>query len=235
MSVYNEDESGGKLWLRDCIGNIETANNVLSSIYVKYTNANNNDLFYKQLTSNNITKFDVFYDCIFLETEAGCFFEKIVIDENNHLNPHTKNFFFNNRKTTKIDYFFDETKNIVCFVDIELLSVSNNYFTFILRLNEFNCETGLTSVKLKERVEIKFKLVSYWDNFTPKIESPKLTYNPDSKNFNVSFIFKNSIKQFGLLSIGIKNLNDEYSIFRIDGLVQFAILDSTNSRHYSIL
>ena len=64
-------------------------------------------LFYNQLINNEISRFDVFYDCIFIETTNGCFFEKIYIDETESLVPHTKNFFFNGRKTTKIDYFFD--------------------------------------------------------------------------------------------------------------------------------
>jgi hypothetical protein len=235
MSIYNEDESTGKLWLRDVIGNIETANSVLSSIYIKYINADNNNLFYTQLTANDITRFDIFYDSIFIETLNGCFFEKISINDGFYLKPHTENFFFNSKKTTKIDYFFDEIKNIIYFVDIELVSIANNYFTFILCLKEFDGDTGITEIKLKERVEIKFKTVSYWNDFTPKIESPKLTYNPDSKNFNVSFIFKNKIKQFGLLSIGIKNINYSYSISRIDGIVQFGTLNTSNSKHYSVL
>jgi hypothetical protein len=231
MSLYNESETKGKLWLRNTAGTIENGANLLSSIYLKYSEIPE---FYNNLINNEITRFDVFYDCLFIETQNGCFFEKIVSDENNNFQPYTRNYFFNEKKTTKVDYWFNERERKIYFTEIEYLTIANFSFNFILHLKEFDCDTGITEQKVKQFVDLKFLNSPDWFNFTPIVETPKLTYNPNSTNYNVSFVFRNKIKQFALLSLMLSKKR-KFEVTKIDGIVPFAELDSQNSKHYSLL
>lgn len=231
MSLYNQELTTGKLWLRNVIGNIDSASNVLSAIYEKYQEVTH---FYNELINNEILKFDVFYDCVFIETQSGCFFEKINVDENFSLLPYTKFFFYNERKTTSVDYWFDETQNKVFFTEIQFESIINQTFKFILYFYEFDLITGFTKLVLKDRINLRFKDSPQWSNFTPEIETPKLAYNVDTKNYNVSFIFRGKDRQFALLSIMIKK-DVDFKISKINGIVPFVNLDYQNSTYYSIL
>jgi hypothetical protein len=231
MSVYNEDITFGKLWLRNPSGFVDSANKTLSSIYLKYSEITN---LYDDLINNRIVRFDVFYDCIFIETENGCFFEKIFVSENNSFESFTRNYFFNEKKTTQIDYWFSEKEQKVFFTDIEFLDIANNSLKFILHLKEFDCITGITEQRLKEQVELYFINPDSWFNFVPIIETPKICYNPNTSNYNISFIFRSKLKQFALISIMVSKKRN-YEITKIDGIVPFLTLDLENSRHYSLL
>ena len=231
MSLYNQEQTSGKLWLRNVIGNIDSANNVLSAIYEKYSEET---VFYNQLINNEISRFDVFYDCIFIETESGCFFEKINVYEKFSLLPLTKFFFYIPRKTTPVDYWFDEVQNKVFFIEIEYESIVNQSFKFKLYFYEFDLITGYTTLKLKNRINLKFKNSPIWSNFTPEVEKPKLAYNPDTKNYNVSFVFRGKEREFALLSIMLRKQTD-FVITKIDGIASFLTLDPENSTFYSIL
>ncbi len=234
MSLYIQSNNNGELWLRNAVGKIESANEILSSIYLKYSEIEESSNFYQELNNNQITRFDVFYDCIFVETKSGCFFEKIDVDENRSLVPYTKTYFYNPKKTTQIDYWFNEYQRKIYFTDINLVSILENAFVFDVSLKEFDCESGNTSLKMNERVELYFLTAESWFDFIPKIENPKLTYNPDTKNYNVSFVFRSKIGQFALLSLMIK-FDKEFKIFKVDGIVPFATLDKTKSKNYSII
>jgi hypothetical protein len=231
MSLYNESETAGNLWLRNPSGVIENGSKLLSAIYLKYSEIPN---FYTDLINNDITRFDVFYDCLFIETQNGCFFEKIFIDENDSFQPFTRNYFFNIKKTTKVDYWFNENEQKIYFVDIEHLTSQIEHFNFILHIKEFDCVTGATEQKVKQFIDLKFSSSESWTNLNPIVETPKLTYNPNSTNYNVSFIFRNRIKQFALLSLMLSKKRT-FEVNKIDGIVPFATLDSKNSQHYSLL
>ena len=231
MSLYNESETLGELWMRNPRGVIESGNNLLSSIYLKYSDIPS---LYQNLIENKITRFDVFYDCFFVETPNGCFFEKMYISEDNSFQSFTKNYSFNERKTTQIDYWFNEKENRVFFTDIEFISIQGNSLQFILNLKEFDCNTGITENKLNERIELYFINPESWFSFVPVIEKPKLCYNPNTKNYNISFIFRSKLKQFALISIMIGKKRN-FEITKIDGIVPFLTLDIQNSRHYSLL
>lgn len=231
MSLYNESETFGELWLRNPNGFIQSANKTLSSIYLKYSEI---PKLYDDLIKNEITRFDVFYDCIFIETLNGCFFEKIVVGEDDSFQSFTRNYFFNEKKTTQIDYWFSEKDQKVFFTDIEFLSIENNSLKFIVNLKEFDCNSGITEQRLKEVIELFFINPSSWFNFIPTIETPKICYNPTTYNYNISFIFRSKLKQFALISLMISKKRN-YEISKIDGIVPFLTLDIQNSRHYSLL
>lgn len=234
MSLYIQNKNTGELWLRNAIGKIESASDVLSAIYLKYSEIDGTSTFYEELKNNQITRFDVFYDCIFVETKSGCFFEKIDVNENRSLVPYTKTYFYNPKQTTQVDYWLNEYQHEIYFTDINLVSIFQNTFIFDVSLKVFDCDTGLTTLKMNERVELYFSTSTTWFDFIPVIENPKLTYNPDTKNYNISFVFRSRTGDFALLSLMIK-LEDEFKIFKIDGIVPFATLDKNLSKHYSLI
>lgn len=234
MSLYIQNNIEGKLWLRNILGNIESGTEMLSSVYQKYETANGNNLFYSQLTANQILRFDTFYDCIFVETKNGCFFEKINVDEYSNLIPYTKYFFYNPKKTTHVDYWFDEIDKKIYFVDIEYVSNIDLNIEFILYFYEFDCVTGITELKTKEQINFKFNKATSLLGFTPSFENPKITYNPDTKNYNVSFVFRNIDQTFALVSIMIKKQNT-FSVIKIDGIVPFGELNVSDSNHFSLI
>lgn len=234
MSLYIQSKKTGELWLRNSIGKIESASDILSAIYLKYSDIVESNNFYNELTANQITRFDVFYDCIFVETNSGCFFEKIDVDENKYLQPYTKTYFFNPKKTTNIDYWLNEFEQKIYFTDIEYVTIGGSSFIFDISLKEFNCITGNTTLKMNERVELYFSSAETWFGFIPVIENPKLTYNPDTKNYNVSFVFRSKTGEFALLSIMIV-FEKTFKISKIDGIVPFATLNQNSSKHYSLI
>jgi hypothetical protein len=231
MSLYTQSQVSGKLWLRNILGNIESGSNVLSSIYQKYSSQTE---FYQQLIENQIKKFDVFYDCIFVETDSGYFFEKIDVDEEMSLLPYTKYFFFNPKKTTAVDYWLDEFEQKIIFCDIQFITIANSTLVFDLYLNDFDLNTGITRLKLHERFDFKILNNSNWSNFTPEFETPKITFNPDTKNYNVSFVFRGKQKEFALMSVMIRKVN-KFTVFKVDGIVPFINLDLENSNHFSLI
>lgn len=234
MSLYIQSKNTGELWLRNSIGKIESANDLLSAIYLKYSDIPESNNFYNELNSNQITRFDIFYDCIFVETKSGCFFEKIDVNENRSLVPFTKTYFFNSQKTTQIDYWLNEYERKVYFSDIEFVTILGNSFVFNIFLKQFDCQSGNTTLKMNERVELYFSAAESWFDFQPVIENPKLTYNPDTKTYNVSFVFRSKTGQFALLSLMIV-LEKTFKISKIDGIVPFATLDKNLSKNYSII
>ncbi len=234
MSLYIQSQNTGELWLRNSIGNIESGSQLLSSIYLKYNNIPESNNFYNELANNKITRFDVFYDCIFIETESGCFFEKIDVNENQSLTPFTKTYFFNQKKTTPIDYWLNETNKKIYFTDINFVTILGPSFTFDISLKEFDCVSGNTTLKMNERVELFFTSADLWFDFTPTIENPKLTYNSDTKTYNVSFVFRSKTGNFALLSI-MMVFEKMFKISKIDGIVPFAKLDKNKSKHYSLI
>lgn len=234
MSLYIQNESEGKLWLRNILGNIESGTQMLSAIYKKYENANGSNTLYNQLTSNQILKFDTFYDCIFIQTKSGCFFEKINIDELSNLIPYTKYYYYNPKKTTHVDYWFDETDKKIYFTDIEYVSNISLNIVFNLYLYEFDMVSGITELKTKEQINFKFKTATSLLGIDPSFETPKIAYNPDTKNYNVSFILRNNENTFGLISILIKKQNT-FKIIKIDGIIPYGGLDIENSNHFSLI
>jgi hypothetical protein len=227
MSIYYNKQIQGELWLRDLGNNINSANTVLSAIHSKYKNVNST--FYAELTSNQINRFDLFYDTIFLETNSGCIFEKFYIDSG-HIVPYNYINLFNSRKNTTIDYWFNEAKNTIYYVEIFYVfkGTEDTNFEFNIILKQFDCTTGLASVLLVKQVLLQINSSRNWSNTNFKIENPKLTYNSDTKTFNVSFILRNSVKEFGMISLNIldRNIPD---ISEINTFLPYFDIDKDNS------
>ena len=228
MSIYYNKQLPGELWLRDLGDKVSPAYNVLSSIYIKYKAINNS--FFFDLTSNNINRFDVIYDTLFVETSSGYIFEKFYVDYNSVIQPYNQINLFNTRKNTTVDYWYSEPQKKIYFT--EVFSASglpvNNVFTFGFIFKSFDCNTGLASVVLLQNINLAYTSSINWVNSSFKIENPKLTYNPDTKTFNTSFILRNSTGDFGLLSLNIIDLAVP-QISEINGFLPYFEIDPINS------
>jgi hypothetical protein len=219
MDFYNETNFIGELWSRDADNNIFSVNQSLSSIFRKYKDSN--VTFYNELTSNNIKKFDLFYDSFFIQTQTGYIFEKYVTD-NNNIEPFDKiNNFSSNKTDYNVDYWFDEiNKNVYLFefFPTSYIEPRQNLnaiqFSFIFKC--FDTKTNIIKDLLKENVIFWIENPENL-NSNGVLEHPKLTYNNDTNTFNVSFIVKNDISKTGMVSMNFK----EKQIIKIDTFIPY--------------
>jgi hypothetical protein len=233
MSTYYDKQIPGELWLRDLKNSVKPSHNVLSSIYLKYQEVH--FPFFCELTANRISRFDVFYDSVFIETVYGCIFEKIYI-ENENILPFNQINLFNIKKTTTVDYWFDERKNKIFFTDLYYfydITTPSDVFEFIFIFKVFDAKTGLIRTLILDNVTIKFISSINWDPTVLTIENPKITYNSDTKLFNVSFILRNSANTIGIISLNVLN-SDEPRITEVNGFLPYAIIDAKNCNNISL-
>jgi len=231
MDFYREKELEGQLWIRNTNDQVQPANVVLSAIYLKYKIPTPS--FYEDLISNNIVKFDVFYDTFFIQTSGGYFFEKYTV-QNSEIIPYNKINNFNGLQTkNNIDYWFSENKKIV--YTVEFIRPSLDFIEptedgailqFGFNFKSFNLETSETKILLNELTTIE--LISAVDLMESNgiKEDPKLTYNAYTNNFNLSFLIRNDVKKFGIVSI---NFN-EFETKEINLYIPYGIVkNSTNT------
>ena len=216
--------------MRDLKNNVDSASNILSAVYLKYKNVNST--FFNYLTSNQITRFDLFYDTFFIETPIGCIFEKFYIQSEEIL-PYNQINLFNPKKTTNIDYWFNENKNNIIFTEIfyyndPLKTAFDNYFEFILIVKSFDCITGLTKNLVLDIIRLAYTSSRNWNGVNFGIENPKITYNKDTKNYNISFILRNTAKELGLVSINLLD-SDIPTVTEVNGFLPYFVQDTLNS------
>jgi len=264
MLNFQNHTTPGELWLRDPKGNKASAATLLSNVYNKYQTLNPSitsnlngsvylndqqiyDTFYSELTSNQITRFDTFYDSLFIETKSGCIFEKIYVDKDvikpfsvadNFTAKHNVNPGFLSYDSY-VDYWFDESKNYVYFAYISNLNENKDFplrFAFALIVNQFDCKTGLIRTIMLWKVILGFNSSINWDIFDYVLEAPKITFNSSTRTFNVSFLLKNIVRQFGLVSINFKQTDTvqqgTFEITEVNGHLPFFELDPTKCEAY---
>ena len=116
MSIYFNKQLPGQLWLRDLTNNVSSAYNMLSSVFTKYKTINNS--FYYDVSTNNINRFDVINDTLFIETSSGYIFEKFYVDEYSVIQPYNQMNLFSTRKNTTVDYWYNESQKEIYFTEI---------------------------------------------------------------------------------------------------------------------
>jgi hypothetical protein len=231
MSIYYSKQIPGQLWLRDLNDNVSSAYDVLSSVYIKYKNINPS--FFFDLSSNNINRFDVIYDTLFVETSSGFFFEKFYTDAYSVIQPYNQMNLFNTRKNTTVDYWYSEPQKKIYFAEIFYTQPETlllNTFSLGLIFKSFDCNTGLASIILLKNINLVYTSSTNWDEAQDifGLENPKITYNPDTKTFNVSFILRNAVGDFGLVSLNILDIAVP-QISEVNGFLPYLVIDPINS------
>jgi hypothetical protein len=234
MNRYLENKTEGELWLRELNDRVSPAYTVLSSLYLKYQPINST--FYSELTSNKILRFDMFNDVVYLETASASVFEKFTYEDNyikpynqvNLINPKTN---INNVYKTNIDYWFDEYDNDIYFG--EILPKTNELFNgiaFEIIFKKYSCTEGTIVKTFQQYVKLVFNETVTFTDFI--LESPKLTYNSDSKTFNISLVAR--IKnEFGLLSINIIDTG-YFTVKQINGFFPKNTINNNISETYPL-
>lgn len=225
MGIFSTQNIAGDLWLRKLDNKVEPSNVLLSNIYAKYENVNN--VFYTELINNEITRFDMFYDTVFIETNNGYFFEKFVTDAEGNITPFHNFNNYQSRAYTPIQYWFDEENLKVYIVDIRSPIQSDEsvtspaFFDFYLNVTIYNCEDGLYKKCLRKRIKVKIEKPQNWGGDVANIETPNICYNKDTKTYNISFIFRNKINKIAIMSINFIK-KEQFEITRVDSLIPFS-------------
>jgi hypothetical protein len=221
MGIYSSQFVKGELWLKSLNGNIYSSNQILSSIYNKYTN---HPVFYNELINNQIIKFDLFYDTLYIQTESGVIFEKLIVDNNGNITPFIYNDNFIPKIGTSIEYWFDESNLKVYSVEIisPIQDPVGKKFDFYIQIWETNIQNGFTVLIYKHHITLTFtSSLKNWGGDVANIEKPTICYNKDTKNYNISFIVRNKTNTFGLISMNFSNIQ-QFLLESLNGLLPFS-------------
>lgn len=201
MNKIYENTISGELWSRFSSGTILPANSALSSLYLKYYTIDN--IFYNELKNNSIIRFDYFYDSIYIETKRGFIFDKLMF-ENNSYKPNSNDnhlIVFEENNTTQPDYWLDESNKKVYNAYTKTHRWNSNENVINVIIQQFDILQNNLFTKLNFYLNLK----NTNNYFTKKstIEPCKISYNPDTKTFNVSFVCRGNNEEFGLISINL--------------------------------
>lgn len=190
MSIFAKNSENGEIWLRKPDNTIFSANSALSAIYQKYESINSN--FFLNLSSNQIKKFDIIYDVIYLETAAGYSFDKFEIDEYENFAPINLNNNFQSYTTnTSNDFWFDDqTNRIYSFFG----GLSGN--TFHYRVDVYDSIKNTYSKKLEFTFDVG-------DVNVDVLEPMVVCYNDSTQTFNITSIFRYYNIETNIVSINI--------------------------------
>lgn len=214
MTKFEKNSEIGELWLRTPSGAIYPATSALSAVYSKYKIVDST--FYSELSNNQIKRFDFFYDVVFIETNSGHIFDKIEILDNHIIPVNQDNRFFDTRNQPAFpDYWLDETNKKIYNVINKIYSWTLSSTQIDVIIEQFDIVRNLFGLKLNYQINLNFGQNIY--SSKPILEPPKITYNIDTKTFNVSFILRGPNKDFGLISTNlikeqILNVSEVYSI-----------------------
>lgn len=237
LTLYEKNLQDGELWIRTPNDSVLPAHEVLKNVFIKYKDVDPNVIgepnyqsFYEQLnTGQSYLRFDIIQDVIFVETAKGCIFDQIVYD-NNIVYPKTQdNNFITSLSSKRFgfpSYWFDESEQKIYIASNNIVDWSgsstwgetkagivNEYI-----IEEFNMETSILDVKCRFHLKLEFSLTDYYTEL-PIVEPVKLSYNKDTKTFNLSHICRGPKKQFGLISVNILDERNELKVKQVNAFL----------------
>lgn len=234
MNRYIEQQTDGELWIRELNDRVSPASSVLSGLYLKYKTINST--FYSELTSNKILRFDIFNDVVFLETTSASIFEKFKYEDNSITSFNQSNLIniktnINGVYLTNVDYWYDENNNEISFVEI-IPNVSEifNGISFNIILKKFDCNSGTIVKNFNQYAKLIFQEITSFSDFV--FEYPKITYNSDTKTYNVSLISRIE-GVFGLISTNIINVGD-FKVSELNGFFTNRTINKDLSETYPV-
>ena len=187
--MFSSQDIEGQIFIRDSTGKVVESSVFLQNIKNKYFNED----FNLELISS-VLKFDCFLDCIFIETNNYFLIEKYFIDNSNYL-PYPSNLYYNlfSKNNSIIDYWYEDKgdKVLIC-------SIKKQTNNFLLVIYQYSLNTGQTIKLLEENLSLS-NFPDDWDWNLINIKSAKITYNTNTKMYNISFLIKTTDK-WGLIS-----------------------------------
>ena len=226
MNKLIENQTSGEIWMRTPSGKILPSTDALSALNLKYSTVDPD--FYFELINNEIKRFDFFYNVIFIETASGYIFDKLTKNEN-VLIPENND----NRLTLKAnmesnpDYWLDEINKKIYVVNNELSAWNSSSANLNITIKQFDITKNLYSTKFSYNLNLNYCDFSGLTK-EPIMEPCKISYNIDTKCFNVSFILRGNNNEFGLISTTLKK-NQNLVIDSINCLLPYTTLQEITS------
>jgi hypothetical protein len=226
MSKLDDINILGELWMRTPSGKILPSNVALSSLYLKYSTIYSP--IYFDLENNAIKRFDCFYDVVFIETQNGFIFDKIK-HETNELYPadNDNRFISTTDGNNSPDYWLDEVNKKIYVVYNNLKRLYGNIAEINVTIHQFDIIKNTYLSKLSYTLTLTFCDNYYLEQpyISKFLEPPKISYNLDTRCFDVSFILRGSNKEFGLISTNLKK-KDVLDIDSINCFIPYSTLQS---------
>jgi hypothetical protein len=210
--------------MRTPSGKILPSTDALSALNLKYSTINPN--FHSELINNEIKRFDFFYDVIFIETASGYIFDKLSKNKNVLIPENNDNRLTTTENGNKFpDYWLDEVNKKIYVVDNEIKYWTSTSVKINVKIKQFDITKNLYSTKFSYDIEL-----IYNNTITkkPTIEPCKISYNLDTRCFNVSFILRGNAEEFGLISSTLKK-NQNLVINNINCLLPYTTVQEINS------
>jgi hypothetical protein len=237
LTFYEKNLQNGELWIRTPNNTVLPAHEVLKNVFIKYKDADPNITgepgyrsFYDQLnTGENYLRFDIIQDVIFVENNRGCIFDQIVY-ENGIVYPKTQdNNFITSISSKRFgfpSYWFDEddlkiyiaSNSIVDWAGSASWNETYSGITNRYMIEEFDMQTSILDVKCHFDLDIQYSITDMYKEF-PIVEPLKLSYNEDTKTFNMSHICRGPKKQFGLVSINVLKEKNELNVKQVNAFL----------------
>ena len=224
MNKLIENQTSGEIWMRTPSGKILPSTDALSALNLKYSTIDSN--FHFELINNEIKRFDFFYDVIFIETASGYIFDKLSKNKNVLIPENNDNRLTTTENGNKFpDYWLDEVNKKIYVVDNEIKYWTSTSVKINVKIKQFDITKNLYSTKFSYDIEL-----IYNNTITkkPTIEPCKISYNLDTRCFNVSFILRGNAEEFGLISSTLKK-NQNLVINNINCLLPYTTVQEINS------
>jgi len=175
-SLTLKNSLSGEFWIRTNQKNIQPSNVLLSAVYVKYQNT----AIYPQLTANQFTSLDCYYDTLFLSTLSGFLIERISYNS-------SSDYFSNSDNTVRyvqtdsFDYWFlEDPKQIQSFT----CSINGNGVLLTGYLYDFTTDTFNTN--LESTIDLTGFVVG-------SIDPIKVSYSAKDKMYSINTILSGSL------------------------------------------
>lgn len=237
LTFYEKNLQPGEMWIRTPDDKVLPAHEALKNVFIKYKNVDPNvtgepgySSFYDTLnTGRDYLRFDIIQDVIFVENSKGCIFDQIVY-ENGTIQPKTQdNNFLTSLSFKRFgfpSYYFDEHEQKIYIASNSLEDWAGSQtweedfsgLTLKYVIEEFDMVNSILDVKCHFNLNIKYKIPDFYKDL-PIVEPALLSYNNDTKTFNLSNISRGPKKQFGLISIDILKERNELNVKRVNAFL----------------
>lgn len=216
IDVYNQQFVGGCIWVRTIDDELKKGTDILSSIYSDYTSASG---FYNDIISDNIQKLVLIEDYIITATSHGIGISRIEYDYD------TKTIKTNRNQYVVYDFTeLSLTEDTVILGNI-LYIPQNRTILFPTSINpnriemlEYSIQDNILRRCLNSEMEQVYEYID--DQQLDELTAPVITYNNDTKLYNISFIARKNTEFDGdhLISIIFEYIQNNYNIKNINKL-----------------